>query len=185
MESQRGAPSFLGGVSCLWTPQTPLPSPCSAQPGSMGALNRKKTKLRRPAVGKSIPRAGGDLGYESPEAQNTKGPRRVAGSIGLPHKTQGFSSTRTADTEEMGFQCKHVPDTAGAILTLRQLWFTWNSFNGAPALLTYRFIFRPVFLSAPPGPGGRPQKSPPAGWRGGARPHRLSALTWCGLTSFR
>lgn len=62
-------------------------------------------------MGKSIPRAGGDLGYESPEAQNTKGPQKVAESTGLPHKTQVFSSTRTADTEEMGFQCKYIPDT--------------------------------------------------------------------------
>lgn len=61
-------------------------------------------------MGRSILGAGGGQGYESPEAQGTEGPQRVGRGTGLPDKTRGFSSVRTEDRDDTGFQGKCVPD---------------------------------------------------------------------------
>lgn len=61
-------------------------------------------------MGRSILRAGGGQGYELPEAQGTEGPQRVGRNTGLPDKTRGFSSVRTEDRDDTGFQGKCVPD---------------------------------------------------------------------------
>lgn len=45
-------------------------------------------------MGRSILRAEGGLGQESPEAQGTDGSQRVGRGTGLPDKTQGFNSVR-------------------------------------------------------------------------------------------
>ena len=127
-------------------------------------------------MGKSIPRAGGHLGYESPKAQNTKGPRRVAGGIGLPDKTQSFSSTRTAGKKKQAFSVSMSQTRRGLYLHRDNLWFTWNSFNGAPALLTYRVYFSSSVSVCPIWPCGE---------EGPRRAHPLAGGAVPGLTACR